>query len=224
MKKEKLKEEAAKPELVQAGDEAAGLLTGLGEIALDSFLVNGVIKELPILGSIMGLIKGTLAIRDHAFIRKLALFVLESSGVSEKAKKDFLERLSSDPEFKRSTATHLAIVLDRFDALEKAGILGRIFAAFVEGKITQAQFRRLSAALDRVLVEDLAVLRDFLRQDQAILSRECFDGLESAGLALAYHSIVRSVSPDERQGMTDDKQPILVTAIALLLAELAFHE
>ena len=223
MRKMKLKDATAKPELVTAGDEAAEWLASLGEVALDSFLVDGLIKDIPILGSIVGVIKGTLAIRNHAFIRKLALFVLESSVVSDKAKREFKEHLSSDPEFKKSTGTHLIIVLDRLDVLEKAGILGRVFAAFIEGKITQAQLRRLSAALDRVLVEDLIILRDFLHQNQdAMLSRECFDGLESAGLALAYHSIVRSVAPNERQGITVDKQPILVTAVASLLVELAF--
>lgn len=225
MRTTKLKDATVKPEIVKAGDEAAELLANLGEVVLDSLLVDGLIKDLPILGSIVGVIKSTLAIRDHAFIRKLALFVLESSAVSDKAKREFKEHLSSDPEFKKSTATHLTIVLDRLDVLEKAGILGRVFAAFIEGKITQAQLRRLSAALDRVLVEDLAILRDFLHNNQsAMLPRECFDGLESAGLVLAYHSTVRSVAPNERQGITVDKQPILVTAMASLLVELAFSQ
>lgn len=220
MEEMKVKGTIVKPELVKAGDKAAEWLASLGEVALDSFLVDGLLKDIPVLGSIVGMIKGALAIRDHAFIRKLALFVLNSSGVSDKTKREFRERLSSDPEFKKSTATHLAIVLDRLDVLEKAGILGRIFAAFIEGKITQAQLRRLSAALERVLLEDLFALRDFLHQG-APLPRESFDGLEAAGLALAYHSIVRPVGPNERQGTTGE-QLFLVTAMASLLVELAF--
>lgn len=199
--------------------EVTDFATNIGEVALDCFLKDGPVREIPVIGSLLGLFRGYRSVRDQVFVLKLARFILFSPSIEPEKRRKFKERLAQDKEFARDTATHLTLVLERLDAIEKAFLLARIFGSLIEGRIDESQMRRLSTALDRALVADLFALRDFVR-DRKPLSREHYDGLESAGLASAYHSIVRPIREGELEGRTDQIN-FLLSATALLLVEVA---
>ena len=55
-------------------DEIMSLLTDFGELTLDSFLQDGMIKELPIVGSAFSMVKIGADIRDRIFVEKLKCF------------------------------------------------------------------------------------------------------------------------------------------------------
>ena len=52
-------------------DEIMSLLTDFGEFTLDSFLKDGAIKELPIVGSAFSMVKIGADIRDRIFVENL---------------------------------------------------------------------------------------------------------------------------------------------------------
>jgi hypothetical protein len=54
--------------------------------------------------------------------------------------------------------THLILLLDRLDDMDKADLIGRAFRALVLGKINQEQFSRLAAGIDRSHIADLREL------------------------------------------------------------------
>ena len=56
-------------------DEIMSLLTDYGELTLDMFLRDGIIKELPIVGSTFSMIKISADIRDRIFLEKLKSFI-----------------------------------------------------------------------------------------------------------------------------------------------------
>jgi len=128
--------------------------------------------------------------------------------------------MKRSPAVAKNIATQLMIALDRLDEIEKADLLARIFRAFVERRIDNEEMRRLCAALDRVFLSDLVALRQYLRQKKA-LSREHLGGLESSGMVIAYHSIVRPVRSGEVQGKLHELN-FLVTRNAVLLVDIVF--
>lgn len=56
-------------------DEIMSLLTDFGEFTLDSFLQDGMIKELPIVGSAFSMVKIGADIRDRIFIQFQNCFI-----------------------------------------------------------------------------------------------------------------------------------------------------
>lgn len=207
-------------DLMEVEKEAMDVLEGLGEVALDSFLADGPVRDIPVLGTVLKFFRGAKALRDLIFVRKLTEFVRNAPNVDPKKKEKFRQTLLTDHEFARRTATHLTVVLERFDEMEKAALLARIFGAYIEGAIDQQQMRRLAAILDRTLLADLMALKDFVR-DQKPLSHENYYGLEGVGLAFAYHSIVRPVEPGQLQGQVGTTHFILSPS-AVKLVEVAF--
>jgi len=183
-------------DLSKAEDQAAGLIADLGEVALDSFLREGLAKDIPVVGSVFKLFYGGRTVRDILFVRKLARFVQSAPLIDAERREEFRKKLQADRHFAQRTSTHLVTVLDRLEELEKATLLARIFAAYVGGSIDQSQMRRLANILERALLVDLVALRNYLK-DLEPLTVETFYGLESVGLASTYHSIVRPILPGE---------------------------
>lgn len=61
------------------------------EISIDSILENGVLKDFPIVGSLIGIWKTGIAINDYLFLNKMILFLKESSVLSERKRKKLLK-------------------------------------------------------------------------------------------------------------------------------------
>jgi len=56
-------------------DEIMSLLTDFGEFTLDMFLQDGIIKDIPIVGSGFSMVKISADIRDRIFMEKLKSFI-----------------------------------------------------------------------------------------------------------------------------------------------------
>ena len=207
--------------LTQIGNQASGILADWGEIALDSFLKDGPINDIPIFGTALKVVQGGKALRDFFFIRKLYEFVQNAPAIDPNKKQRFREKLEIDRDFEERTATHLAVILDRLDELEKAGLLAKIFGAYIEGIIDQQQMKRMASALDRTPFADIIALKKFMR-DECPLNKETFYGLEGVGLASAYHSITRPLEPDDVHGQIDEMH-FIVSPTAVRLIEVVFR-
>lgn len=208
--------EVVRLNLAEIENQATGILADWGEVALDSFLENGPIRDIPIFGSALKAIQGVKAIRDSFFIKKLSEFVHSASTINPKKKQQFREKIAADSDFAKRTSTYLTVILDRLDEIEKSPLLAKIFGAYIEGIIDQQQMKRLASALDRALLADIIALKRFMIDKQP-LTRENFYGLEGAGLAAAYHSITRPLEPEDIHGQIDELHFVISPTAAQLI-------
>jgi hypothetical protein len=207
-------------------DDAQDFIGEIGDHMIEHILAGaGLAEGVPVLGWFAKAARLGLAIRDRALIAKIVAF-LSGVGPTEKVRNRFRLKIETDEGFQREVRRLLPITLDRLDEIEKARLLGKLFTALAFDEITRDEFRRLSMALERVYLPDLNALRDFVGgsgqgREGPDLPLVAFQGLESAGLVSAWHSIVRAVGPDEQRG-TSGKQPILASAIAVKLVKVLF--
>ncbi len=160
--------------------EAATVLIELGETALDAMLREGVLRDIPILGSFISVVKAGGQIRDRLFVRKLAGFLAELARVEPEERRRFIEKLGEDSKERQRVGQAVMLLLDRMDDIEKAPLLAKAFAAFVAGQIGFPDFRRLATALDRCLLPDLEVMAT--RADPSEYSSTVAQGLSLCGL------------------------------------------
>lgn len=150
-----------KPEesLVHAIGKAGGYdaITGLGELTIDAFLNEGVLRDVPILGTLVGLGRAGVAVRDFLFAKKLQTFLIELHRVPDKRERFVLD-MDADPATRDKVGMQLMVLLERFEEAEKARFLGRAFAAYLREEIDIGAFLRMSRAIDRCLVEDLLLV------------------------------------------------------------------
>ena len=166
----------AEPQLVE-------LAADLGEVGFDQLLKDGVFRDIPVFGTLAGLVRIGGVVRDYVFARKVRRFLVGLSAISLYDREQFVEQIGSRAERKRLGDT-LVLLLDRLDDMEKPEALAKLFAAYVRGRFDFATFRQLSTALERVPLSSLPELQKLYRPGAAefVLGGEHLGQFVVAGL------------------------------------------
>lgn len=120
------------------------------EIFIDDLMENEALKEIPIVKSIVGVIKGGVAINQFWFAKKLLTFIKEFS--SNKASRDQVEnfkvKINNDPKFGKRIAEQLMIHIDRHIEITQTKILANLFRSYLNEEISFEQFFNILISLD----------------------------------------------------------------------------
>jgi hypothetical protein len=135
--------------------DAPDAMGELAELGIDRLLSEGLLQDIPFLGTLFKCIKTGVTIKDWVFVRKVGHFLLALHEINPHEKKAFQEKLNNDPEMAKKVSESLIIILDRLDDLEKPQILAKLFNAHIEEKIDFSTFRRLASAVERAYIDDL---------------------------------------------------------------------
>ena len=137
----------------------------IAEIALDSLLQDGALKDIPIISTIIGTSKTISAIRDYFLIRKIWSFLQGIKDVGDKEKSKFIKDMEGDKNHRREVGEKLIMLLDRLDDLSKPEMIAKLFKAHLKDKITLNEFFRFSSIIERVFINDLTGLLKLLDDD-----------------------------------------------------------
>ena len=146
--------------------ESADLIQRYGELTIDSFLDDGILKDIPFLKTLVGAWKSGIAIKDAIFFKKVARFFQEPANIPTKKRQKLLAKLENDPEYATRFTSHLVLILEAVDDLEKPAIIARLFEAYVLEWIDLADFRRLCRAVNNIAIDDLLMFLDHFNFDQ----------------------------------------------------------
>lgn len=178
------------------------------EIALDSVLEDGLVREIPVVKTIVAIGKSVAGVRDRIFLRKVLRFYAGLSSLTVEEKESFLRDVESDKQRKRLGET-LVMILDRYDHLEKPDLLAKLFIAHVRGQIDFGEFQRLSIAVERAFIQDLYRLLDFFtvtEEGNAKSQWAPWDRLYSSGLSSIEVHI--DVEEARRRRASGDPHPV----------------
>lgn len=174
----KLLTEAIKDENVH------GLLVELGEVAIDATIMDGIMKDVPLLGSILGITKTALSIKDKLFCKKLRSFLLQIESIDEKIRTEQIERIENDPKYKTKVGENLLYIIDKCDGNEKAIYVGQLFRYYLEQKIDYNEFLRASKCVESVFAYDL---KRFIVEEWDVKDIEDCGDLVASGLMTLYY-------------------------------------
>lgn len=151
------------------------------EVIADSLIENELIKSIPVVGTALKLISGSLDLRDKIFLSKVQRFIQEIESISKEEKLKFNQSITSDEELMRSVGEAALLVLDKLSDLKKADLLGFYFLCFLSGHLDQYQFRRVAAAIDTAFIDDIET---FLKSgtDELLSQKQFMEALFSSGM------------------------------------------
>jgi len=147
-----------------ANSELSRITTEITEITIDSILKDGLLRDFPIVGALVGVWKTGVAINDHLFLKKMLLFLSESSKLSNDARKDIIERLE-DEEYQAESGEKLIAIIDKLETGSKSILLGRSLALFGNKIITKDEFWRVSFIIERLPMSDIVALKKWKETD-----------------------------------------------------------
>lgn len=148
------------------------LATDIVELGIDASLAEGILKDVPIVSSVLAVCKTGMHVREHFFIKKVLKFLLELESTSVEEREAFLYDCNRKG---YNLCETLIILLDDLDELDKSELVANLFKNYLYGHIDYGMFVRLSIFVRRSLVSDLLFL-----QENAHIER--FDGIEAVCL------------------------------------------
>jgi len=166
----------------------------LSEMVLDSVLQDGILKDIPILGTIVGLGKTSLKITDTLFLKKIISFLFEIKTIDAGERKKMIDKIDSSEDFKIKVGEKLLYIIDKCDDHENAKYVSMLFAGFLEGEIVYSQFLRGAKMIQQVYTGDLI---HFVKESREVLNNDEVGDYEGTGFFVAYSEPVTVRDQDD---------------------------
>ncbi len=162
-------------------------LAELAEVLFDQNLSEGIIKEIPILSTIVAITKSTISIRDKLFLRKIIRFLSRLSDVPLAERKAFIEKIKNSPRDKIILAENLLLLIDKITDVEKSDLIALAIIEYIEERITRNELELTLNAIDKCALTDILLITQY-NSVQNKLSDEVQDRFFSAGLCGFSHA------------------------------------
>lgn len=130
------------------------------ELPIDKMIDNSTLREIPIVGTLIGIGKTTVAIRDMHLLKKTVAFIskMNEGTISKKALEKHTEKLEKNHKRMNQELEYLIIMLDHFNETKKAFILGNIYIKYIENEIDWNDFCIFAEILERFSIYDFPSL------------------------------------------------------------------
>lgn len=125
------------------------------EAVLDSFLEDGLLKDVPIVRTCIHLIKTSQHIRDKFLLKKLIMFLKETEKIPQEEKDAFFKKVTKGGKSFERIGEICIHYLDRYDHEDKARIIGKLMRACIINRLTIEQYLRLVQTIDKAYIFDL---------------------------------------------------------------------
>lgn len=158
----------------------------LGEVAYDSFLNEGVLKQIPILKQLLAIGQLYGNVRDYLLVKKLKLFFDEFSSLSESEREGLIDKLDTDSNYKLKIGEMVIQALSSFDDSEKSVFMAKAFKLYSAGQLTYEELLRVNHALGRFLLFDLDNLKVFCSSSETALTENIPAHANFINAGLAY--------------------------------------
>lgn len=127
----------------------------LAEVFADSLMEEGIAKEIPIIGTVIGFGKAAMGIKEILFLKKIIYFISELKNISATKRHEMIDKIDNSGKFRTKVGEKLLYIIDKCDDHEKSQITARLFSAFLSEIISYEEFLRASYIVDQVILEDL---------------------------------------------------------------------
>lgn len=157
-----------------------GVATEYSEIVYDSILKDGVLKDIPVVGAILGGVQFANSIQKYFITKKLCKFFFELRDIPEEVRRKKIDEINNSKKYSSSVGEMIFELLDKIESDGKPEIVGKLFKAVIEEKIEYKTYLQMTHIVKNVFYFDLDLLTNYDENDYI------YDGnssqLESYGL------------------------------------------
>ncbi|AZI55152.1 hypothetical protein EIB75_07815 [Epilithonimonas vandammei] len=151
----------------------------IGEAIIDSNLEDGILKDIPFIGSIINLNKGFLSIQDRIFSKKMISFLYQLRDIPEDKRINAIQKIEDSKEERIKAGEKIIYLIDKADDHIKAEFIGILFSEYVSENLSYEEFKKCSEIINKTYLDDL---KWFLKSDYVRLTMEEASDLIPSGL------------------------------------------
>ena len=152
-------------------------LMDVAEYSIDEVINNEIIKQIPIVKTVIGTIQTGASIHDRLFLKKIVAFLVGINHISEKQRKKVVDKIDSSKRYRMKVGEKLLYIIDKCDDYTNAENVAKLFSAMVNGDISYEQYLGASRILSRISMNELKL---FMKSyDSSSLSYEAINLLHT---------------------------------------------
>lgn len=154
----------------------------IGEILIDAVLEDGVLKDVPILGAIVGVGKCIKNVYDIRFAKKLIAFLIPIKDVPPKIRVEAIEKWENDENYRGKVGDTLLGMIERCDDTIKADWLSKLFNELVLKRNYSRLFMRAEKTLSSLSVMDVQAFLNMPIEHYSRIKQEDCEPFIGSGL------------------------------------------
>ncbi len=128
---------------------------GVLEAILDATLNDGILKDIPILGSLISASKIVINFSDRILLKKIFYFFAELKGTNLLRRKEMIQRVNFSENNRIRIGEKILYIIDKSEDHISAKFIALIFKDFLEESISYSEFLRGASIINRLFIEDL---------------------------------------------------------------------
>lgn len=135
------------------------------ELGIDSILKDGILKDIPIVRTIIGFGKLAQNIHDRNLLLQTLSFIqeLNSGTVTPEKYNEYRTKWTVDPYFREQELGYILIILNRNIDTTKSRFEAKFYSAYIDQIINWDDFCELCEITTRLFVSDIGILRKAYR-------------------------------------------------------------
>ena len=158
------------------------------ELAIDNFIEDGILKDIPIVNSIVNSLKFAKNIYDRNLLKQTLVFISElNNGTINKDKLiAYKSTIENNHKKCEKELGRVLLLLNNFIDQEKSVMLSKVFKAYIEQVINWHEFCEYSEVINRIFIQDIDILNRIFcgkrASDFNVNEKYRMDRLSSIGL------------------------------------------
>jgi len=176
------------------GSDLQSVSVDLVEVLSDSLINDGLLKDIPIIGTVVGLSKTAFSISGLLLLKKMIYFLSELDAVSLEKRRSMIEQINSSKRFKMRVGEKLLYIINKCADHENAQFVAKLFVGFLENEIDYPDFLRAEKLIEQIYIGDLI---QFIEDDRNVLKLDEIGKYEGSGLYVTYTENIRVVDQDD---------------------------
>jgi hypothetical protein len=175
----------------------SGLAVEMTELAIDNILTDGVLRDIPVINTLVSLTKFGASIQDKLFAKKILSFLVGLKDVPSEERNRVINEIDGSQKYRVKVGEKLLYIIDACNDFEGAERVSFVFRAFIKGEINYDEFLECSSILERITTYDF---KWFLKNGNRYLSVEDATHLVASGL---FDMSIDPVEVDIREKKSD---------------------
>lgn len=171
-----------KLELVIKDSDLPSLSKDFAEVAVDGIMDDGVLRDLPLVGGLVGVIKFGNSINKYIAAKKIYKFLFELHNIPQEQRIKKIDEINNSKKYQSSVGEMIFELLERIESDGKPEIVGKMFAAVIEEKINYSDYLRCVHIVKNFFYYDLETLK--IGHEKGDIYTTFGDGLFDSGLII----------------------------------------
>lgn len=165
-------------ELIKS-DDLKNVTIDLFESVIDNSIKDEILKEVPILKTLVAAKNIYTSISDHFFIKKAMFVLLELGEVDWKQRTELLRELEED---NLSGSEKILMEIDKLGSIEKCRIFGRLCKLRALNKIKKYDYFLITKLIQDAFIAELGKIKEFEEDKMKDIAPEDYYHLISLGV------------------------------------------